>query len=83
MPPSPPPGAASTRRLRKRPIELGAAAFVFRETTDEMVELQEDIEGWHLAHEHTPKAKEVQSFIILTRMVRKSAHNIKRLWPRG
>jgi hypothetical protein len=37
------------------PIGLGAAAFVFRETTEEMVQLQEDIEDWHSAHEHTPK----------------------------
>jgi hypothetical protein len=43
------------------PNKLAAAAFVFRETTEEMVQLQEDIEDWHSAHEHTPKAKEVQS----------------------
>jgi hypothetical protein len=43
------------------PNELGAAAFVFRETTDELVELQGDIESWHMDHEHTPKAQEVQS----------------------
>jgi hypothetical protein len=44
------------------PNGLVAAAFVFRETTEEMVELQGDIESWHDNHEHTAKApKGVQS----------------------
>ena len=41
--------------------ELHPAAFVLRETTDDVERLYGDLQGWHMHHEHTPKAKEVQS----------------------
>jgi hypothetical protein len=44
------------------PNELAAAAFAFSETVEELVRWHGDLQDWHMAHEHTPKApKEVQS----------------------
>jgi hypothetical protein len=39
--------------------ELHPAAFVLRETTDDVEKLHGDLQGWHMGYEHTPK--EVQS----------------------
>jgi len=41
--------------------ELHPAAFVLGETTEDVVQFYEDLQNWHSDHEHTPKAKEVQS----------------------
>lgn len=43
------------------PNELAPAAYVLRDTVDDMVTLYEDLIDWHDDHEHTAKAKEVQS----------------------
>ena len=42
------------------PNELAPAAYVLHETTDELVQLTEDLESWHGGHDHTPKAQAVQ-----------------------
>ena len=43
------------------PNELAAAAFTFSETVEELVRWHGDLQDWHMAHEHTPRApKEVQ-----------------------
>jgi hypothetical protein len=43
------------------PNELAPAGYVLNETTKELAQLYDDFEVWHPQHEHTPKAKEVQS----------------------
>ena len=45
----------------KVPNELAAAAYVLNDTAKDAEQLWGDAEGWYMAHEHTPKAKEVQS----------------------
>ena len=43
------------------PNELAPAAYVLQDTVDDVVQLYDDLTSWHFDHEHTPKAKEVQS----------------------
>jgi hypothetical protein len=43
------------------PNELAPAAYVLSDTVDDVVQLYEDLQNWHMAYEHTPKAKEAQS----------------------
>ena len=45
----------------KVPNELAPAAYVLNDTAKDAEQLWDDAEGWYMAHEHTPKAKEVQS----------------------
>jgi hypothetical protein len=45
-----------------RLLTHGTPCESFNETIDDVVQFHRDLEGWHMAHEHTPKAaKEVQS----------------------